>query len=150
MATAVETYPHDYVDIEIVDVDPQGHTIRVGGEGSFRVKVINKGPLALVNVSVLVKGLNGALVKGNHPTSAYGTEFLAGPDQFTARVGPADGWLVSGGGPFRLEAPANTQPSRNLVRAELSGWEADLSPILEKRAGHVAIVNGTFAAEVGL
>ena len=63
--TAVETYPREYMTVEIVQVEPPNGLIHEDDEVPFRIQVANDGPLDANQVSLLVEGLNGTKVQSN-------------------------------------------------------------------------------------
>jgi hypothetical protein len=74
LTTAVETYPKSNVQIQIEDVEFPGDVLNVDEEGSFKVRVTNNGPLNLTDVTVKLKGLNGAQVRAGPPILGYTDE----------------------------------------------------------------------------
>ena len=62
---AIETYPRDYMTVEIVQVEPPGGLVHEDEKVPFRIQVANDGPLDANQVSLLVEGLNGTKVQSN-------------------------------------------------------------------------------------
>ena len=61
--TELETYPQDYLVLEIVDVGIPGEVLNVNDIAPFKIRVTNNGPLHLTNVTLRVSGQNGAVVR---------------------------------------------------------------------------------------
>ena len=68
---AIEDYPHDYLEIEIVDVDWPGNVIDAHEAVAFRVRVTNSGPLHVDSLRLLVEGLNGTEIKPSGAAATY-------------------------------------------------------------------------------
>ena len=73
---ALETYPETGVQLEIVAVSFPDSVLNVEETATFRVKVTNTGPLNLTDVSLRIKGLNGATVANNGAASPFVSEFV--------------------------------------------------------------------------
>ena len=128
----IESYPRDFLDLDIVDVDPAvGTAINRNEEISFRVRVTNRGPLHVRGLSLVVTGLNGTLVKSNGALAQFGSSFTTSVgylDDVTAHQG--DGPVTSGGGPFVFKATSSSSDVRDLVRVQVGEWDTDLDHIL--------------------
>ena len=144
MTTALEAYPVTDVTLEIVEVVTPGNALNVTETVSFRVKVSNNGPLNLTNVTVRVKGQNGALVANNGAASPFVSEFVT---QALPTIGQ-NGAQLTVGSSLKFKAPAGAQASKTLVKATLEGWDADLNNILNKHSNPVSNPSGTYAAAV--
>lgn len=144
MTTALETYPVTDVTLEIVDVVTPGNALNVTEIASFRVKVSNNGPLNLTNVTVRVKGQNGALVANNGAAAPFVSEFVT---QVLPTIGH-NGAQLTIGSPLKFKAPAGAQASKTLVKATLEGWDADLNHILNSHSDPLSTPSGTYAAAV--
>jgi hypothetical protein len=145
MAAELEAYPETYVELEIVNVNFTGSALNEEEQATFNVRVTNNGPLRLDNVTVRVKGLNGALVKNSNALAQFESEFVSAStiDRINANGGSA-----VFPGVLSLKAPANPQPSQNLIRVTLEDWDANLDSIMLNRSEPTNSVKGTFAAEV--
>ena len=62
---AVITYPRDYLEVEIINVNPPGSELNVGEDALFTFQVANNGPLDVKDLTLKVEGLNGTTVKAN-------------------------------------------------------------------------------------
>lgn len=145
MNAAIETYPETDVTIEIVDVVFPGSALNAGEIGTFRVKVTNTGPLHLDGVTLRIKGLNGATVADNGAIAPFVSEFVT---QELPRINAHGGSQLTVGSSLKFKAPARAQASRDLVKASLEDWDANLDHILLAHSDPVASVNDTYAVQV--
>jgi hypothetical protein len=147
MKDAVEAYPASFVDLEIIDVVTPG-ALNVGDRPSFRVKVTNRGALELTNVTLRIKGLNGATVKQNGAAAPFVPEFVTTTSQL-ATVSAHGQSQTTNGSPFSFQAPGVAQPSRNLVQVTLEGHNFTLNHILNGHSDPLPLGPplGTYAAE---
>jgi hypothetical protein len=143
LSAAVETYPKSNVQIQIEDVDFPGDVLNVKEEGTYVVRVTNNGPLNLTDVTVKIKGLNGALVKS-------GSSLMEFTDEFVNRVDDVagDGGSVLSS-TFRFKAPKQPSASpEDLFQVALHDWNANLDRILNDHTDPVSTVKAVFTAEV--
>lgn len=129
MTAAVEAYPAAYIDIEIIDVVTPGSVLNVGERPSFKVKVTNRGPLELTDVTLRIKGVNGATVKQNGAAAPYVSEFVTTTSQL-ATVAAHGGSQTTNGSAFGFTAPGAPQSARTLVQATLEAHNFNLNHIL--------------------
>ncbi len=141
--TAVETYPESFVTIEIVDVTLEGDVMSTGDTGGFAVKIVNTGALHMDDVTLIVSGLNGMRVREGLPNS-YTTQFET---SVIERVNAHDtnGTTLRG---YLYEAPADAQPAKNLIKATLGDWNANLEHITIGHSDPLTTVKGLFNSEV--
>jgi hypothetical protein len=164
--TAVATYPETNVAIEIVDVAfTSGNALNIEEEATFKVKITNSGPLDLTDVTVRVKGLNGAqlrtsLIAEPNPdplprSRAAAAAAVAVPvyvDDLVSEVIPLVG--AHGGSKttetFTFKAPRNDSngSTRNLVKASLEGWNGSLNHMLLGHSDPLESVNGIYGTVV--
>jgi len=144
MTIAVETYPVDFVDLEIVDVAVPGNVLNTGETGHFKVKITNRGPLHLNGVKVHVSGANGVQVKDANATAPFVADFVS---QAVPRV-DAHGGSQTTTGTFSFKAPSAPQTSRTLVSATLDVWDATLDHILNAHSDPVADPRAIYEAAV--
>ncbi|HEV2927998.1 MAG TPA: hypothetical protein VGW74_04835, partial [Propionibacteriaceae bacterium] len=111
----------------------------------FRVKVTNTGPLNLTDVSLRIKGLNGATVANNGAASPFVSEFVT---QTIASIAAHGGSQTTVGSPLKFKAPGSAQDSLNLVRATLEDWNANPDHIFDGHSDPLDTVRANFAAEV--
>ena len=145
MTDALAIYPETSVKLEIVEVDFVDEALNTLETATFRVQVSNSGPLELTNVTLRIKGLNGATVANNGAAAPFVSEFVT---QELPTIAGHEGVEKTVGSPLKLKAPSPAQPSRNLVSATLEGWNANLNHILNSHSDPLATVKTTFATEV--
>ena len=164
--TAVATYPETNVGIDVIDVAfSSGTALNVNEEATFKVKITNNGPLDLTDVTVRIKGINGAKLKGSlvsNPNPNLNPPTIASPSR-AATVGPYVDEIVStsialvgghGGSKvtevFTFKAPANDSngSAKTLVKASLDGWNGSLNHILIGHSDPLESVNGTYQSVV--
>ena len=145
MTDAVATYPEDYVDLEIVDVTYPGSVLNVNDEGSFRVRVTNRGALRLNGLTLKVTGRNGALVANNGAISPFVDEFVTQPLPQIAAHGGSEETV---GSPLKFRAPGSAQDAKNLIKVTLDAWDPDLDHILLAHSDPLETVKTTFRSDV--
>lgn len=147
--TAMHSYPDEDVVLEIVEVDFPGGVINTAEEGSFRVRVTNNGLLDMTDVTLKVRGLNGAQVKtGGAADFDFRDELTIGMDSETV-VGQGGSSLTQGS-KLEFKAPANTKPAGTpLFKATLDNWNGSLVRILNGHShGDDDAPAGTYSDEV--
>ena len=75
LANAIEAYPHEFINLEIVGVDPPGNTLDEDEDVEFDIHITNTGPLDVLELSLLVEGLNGTEVKWNGAAAQWTNAF---------------------------------------------------------------------------
>lgn len=145
MLNALERYPEEKVEIEIVEVAYPGDVFNANERGSFRVEVRNTGPLHLTGVTLRIKARNGATVANNSITSPFVSEFVT---QELPRVDAHGGTALTVGSPLKLQAPNTAQGEATLVEATLEDWNADLNHILLAHSDPQDTVKGVFRTEI--
>jgi hypothetical protein len=145
MTEALKTYPEADVKLEIVEVNFPDSALNATETGTFRVQVSNTGPLVLTNVTLRIKGLNGATVANNGAAAPFVSEFVT---QELPTIAGHGGVEKTVGSPLKFKAPGSPQPARNLVSVTLEGWNATLDHILIGHSDPLESVKATFAAEV--
>jgi hypothetical protein len=138
LAREFETYPRNYLTIEIVEVDPPGSNpdINEDEEVSFRIQVTNRGPLDANQVSLLVEGRNGTEVKSNGAAAPWGPAFTLPGDYFGDVLGHShddSGPKLSPGGKFFFRNSQDFSTPTELLRVSVAGWTTDLNHL---SAGH--------------
>jgi hypothetical protein len=143
LTTAVEAYPKSNVQIHIEDVEFPGDVLNVDEEGSFKVRVTNNGSLNLTDVTVKIKGLNGALVRVGPPIVGFSEESEANVNDVAG-----DGGSVLTPA-FFFQAPEKPSASpEDLFKVTLHDWNANLDRILNDHTDPVGTVNDVFTTEV--
>ena len=77
IAAAINGYPSTNVELEVVDISLDGEFVNTGEEGSFRVKVTNRGPMTMKDVRLKALAKNGAKVKSGGALEQFGSEALS-------------------------------------------------------------------------
>lgn len=145
----IEAYPHEFLTLEIVEVDEPGDAINVGEDVTFRIQVTNSGELDVSDLSLLVEGRHGAQVRDQGAASQFGDDFTASPLSF-AHI-PAhrpNSPVVSGGSKYTFKAPAGPTPETELVRVSVASWDTDLSHLLIDHSDPDTLAKTVFSSEV--
>jgi hypothetical protein len=145
MTKAAETYAETNVQLEIVEVTFPGDALNVEEFGDFKVQVTNTGPLNLTNVTLRIKGLNGATVADNNVVAPFVSEFVTGA---IPRVAAHGGSQLTTGSPLKFKTPSSEQESQNLIKAALEDHDLDTDHIMNGHSDPLDTVRATFAAEV--
>lgn len=145
----IRAYPETNVQLEIVEVEFPDSALNEGEVGTFRVRVTNTGLLNLTDVSLRIKGVNGATVADNGLASPFVEEFVT---QEIPKVAADGGSELTISTPLRFKAPNlrfNEQPGvQTLVEATLKAWDADLNRSFNDHTRPLDTVSATFAAQV--
>ncbi len=134
----IASYPVEDVVLEIVDVVLPGNVFNVSEEATLKVKITNNGPLNMTDVTIRLKGQNGARLKlpgviiNPPPLSRNALQQVQFVDELVSEVLPA---VNAHGGSattetFTLKAPGTSQSSQILVKATLEDWNANLLHML--------------------
>jgi len=127
LADEFETYPRDFLDVQIIQVDPPGVVINPLETVLFRIQVANSGPLDANQLSLLVEGLNGTLVRSNGVNSPWLSSFtISGAFFGDVLAHSATTPKVSPGDKFAFQPSTSSSTVRDLVRVSVAGWETDL------------------------
>ncbi|GEK21749.1 hypothetical protein [Cellulomonas xylanilytica] len=127
LAEAFETYPRDFLDVQIVQVDPPGAVINAGEEVLFRIQVANSGPLDANQLSLLVEGLNGTLVRSNGVNPQFQSSFtISGAFFGDVPAHSATTPRVSAGDKFAFRPSTSSTSPRDLVRVSVAGYDSNL------------------------
>ncbi|KQR16775.1 hypothetical protein [Cellulomonas sp. Leaf334] len=149
LADEFETYPRDFLDVQIVQVDPPGAVINTLEEVLFRIQVANSGPLDANQLSLLVEGLNGTLVRSNGLNSPWQSSFTISGAFFgdvpahsavTPRVSPGD--------KFAFRPSTSSTTVRDLVRVSVAGYDTDLLHMTVAHTRADAEANDVYASTV--
>lgn len=152
-STAIETYLDDHVNVEIRNVTREGDQINVGETGTFEILITNHGPVRMRNIRLLVRGLDGMLVKHQGALSQFDAAMtLEGPGDNQIDVAANGGtFLVAQGSDdwsqiLSYKAPSQPRSRRGLIEVSIDDWTADLTPIHRHSSGAGAAT--TFVARV--
>lgn len=151
LMTEVNDYPHTFLDIEIVEVDPaSGTRINAGEIVQFRFQVTNRGPLPVRQLSLLIEGVNGTLVsQGNGAGSGLGPSYVVPGDYFgDVPAHQPNNPTLSSGSPYWFQ-PTRTLPAGSeLVRISVAGWDTTLDHILNSHSRADEEAAGTYSDRV--
>lgn len=127
--TGIETYVRDHVAIEIVDVelDSPADGLSAGEVAWFKIEIHNTGPVDMADITVRVRGCNGAKVRSADVASQWTNEFTTEAGRFPLVPGHNDNNPTTNSGRFSLLAPPNPQPRRVLVDATVEAWSPELT-----------------------
>jgi hypothetical protein len=130
-ASAMESYPHDFVTLEIIEVDVPGNALNEGEVGSYRIQVRNTGPLDMADLTVRIRGLNGVLVKNNGAAAPLVDEVVTVAGQFpTIKGHNGDAPQENTGSPLGFKAPSGQRPVIDLFEVSVEGWTGELDHAL--------------------
>jgi hypothetical protein len=148
-AGAIESYPDDYVTLEIIEVSVPGNALNEDEIGSYRVQVRNTGPIDMADLTVRIRGLNGVLVKNNGAAAPLVTEVVTVAGQFpTIKGHNGNAPQENTGSPFGFKAPPNPQPVIDLFEVSVEGWTGVLDHALESHSRSASQVKVTYRDRV--
>ena len=130
LADAIEAYPHEFITLEIVGVDPPGNTIDEDEDVIFDIHVTNTGPLDVLELSLLVEGLNGTQVKSNGAAAQWTTSFTYDGTSVLDRIPGHSGDDPVVLSRLHFKQPRSKSAATDLVRVSVAGYDADLAHIL--------------------
>lgn len=150
LAAEFEAYPHNYLDVRIVQVDPPGSIINEDEEVAFRIEVSNSGPLDVNDLSLLVEGMNGTEVQSNGSNTAWLPSFTISGEFFGDVLGHSadEGPVVSPGSTFHFRQSRDFSTPTDLVRVSVAGWRTTFDHF---SAGHTPadpLAKDVYRAEV--
>ncbi len=126
ITTEIENYPHEYLNIEIFDVEWPDDVINVGEQVTFRVRVSNSGPLHVDNLELLVEGLDErAEARSNNAPAQWGPSFTTNAGWFPrVPAHSAGGPVEMTGGDFSFRALAPAARPKDLIKVSVFGWSS--------------------------
>lgn len=151
LKTEIENYPHEFLDIELIDVTPaQGNAVNKNETVTFKVQVTNRGPLHVNNLSLKLEGLNDTEIKeGNGAGAPWGTEYTSPAGYFpTVNAHQSNSPVVYPGSPLTFRPTRRFGNVTDLVRVSVAGWDTDLSHILTSHSRADEAAAGTYGAVV--
>lgn len=151
LVNEVQNYPHEYLDIEIVEVTPSvGNKVNQDEEVQFRFRVTNRGPLDVENASFLIEGLGGTQIKeGNGAAAPWGTSYTTPPGYFPrVPAHQAGNPVVSNGSRYTFRPTSTSTSPTDLVRVSVAGWDTHLNHVMEQHSRGDAAAQGTYRAKV--
>jgi hypothetical protein len=148
--TAIETYPDDNVELEIVDVSFPGSALNEHEVGNFNVRVTNNGPVTLKDVQLKITGLNGTLVGGTGSPASLVTSFTTDKGDLDDVVEGHSKKLpltVIGIAPLSFKAPG-ASALEELIEITLDNWYPDFEHIYTDHTTASTKVSATFSHKV--
>ncbi len=147
---AIEAYPHEFLTLEIVEVDFPGNAINAGDDVQFRIQVANGGPLDLLELSLLVEGLNGTEVKSNGAAAQWTTSFtfsgISSLDKIPAHS--ANDPYVTTGNKLHFRPGSSSTSVKDLVRVSIAGWDTDFTHMQVSHSRADALAEATYSSTV--
>ena len=125
LSTAMDDYPSTSIDLEIINVQFPG-VLNEQDEGSFDIRITNRGPLNLTDVLFKAVGKNGTLVRGLGAASVFANSNVFGLSNMEVAAHNGVNPLV--GGKFKPTRPSSTV--RDLFEVTLETWNASWDHIL--------------------
>lgn len=143
----IEAYPHTYLTIEIIDVDPPGTAINVGEDVTFSLQVTNGGPLNLHNLTLTVTGLHGTEVKAAGAAAPWATEAVSNTFDEVPAHHPNSPVLMTGSKMHFKASRARSNPTE-LIKVTVRDWDTDLEHPLIAHSDPDALASATYASTV--
>ncbi len=150
LKTEIENYPRDFLDLELVDISPAvGTSINRGEEVRFQVQITNRGTLDVHGLSLVIRGLNGTLVKTGNAQAQFVTSLVTSVGFIdTVPAHQPENPVTTNGTPFAFKATSSSAVARDLVRVEVGEWDTDLNHVLIAHSDPDTAAQGTFSAVV--
>jgi hypothetical protein len=151
IADAVEAYPHEYLEIEIVEVDWPGNVIDAGEDVTFRFQVSNSGPLDVNEVTLLVEGLNDTEIKANGAAAQWVDTYTTTAPYFgnvPAHSANGAGPVLSPGNKWHFRPTRSFSQVKDLVKVSVAGWETTLNHITSGHSRADALAQDTYSSIV--
>jgi Na+-transporting NADH:ubiquinone oxidoreductase subunit NqrF len=131
---ALEAYPGEFLEILIENVDPDGDRLNEGERASFDIRVINNGPLDVLELQLTVTSLGDTTVAQNGAAAAFVDTFTTPIGQFETVPAHNGTGIVQNGSPFKFEVPDGVQPEHDLFAVTIFNWRADDAHLLRSHA----------------
>ena len=151
IANAVEAYPHEYLEIEIVEVDWPGNVIDAAEDVTFRFQVSNTGPLDVNDLTLLVEGLNDTEVKANGAAAQWVDSVTTSVSYFgnvPAHSADGAGPVLSPGNKWHFRATRSFSQVKDLVKVSVAGWETSLTHITSGHSRGDVLAQDTYSSTV--
>ena len=153
VTNAVITYPRDYLEVEIINVNPPGSELNVGEDALFTFQVANNGPLDVKDLTLKVEGLNGTTVKANGAAAQWEPSHTSRVGYFPTvpahSNGPNDpGPVVAPGIEWHFKPATSSSSVRDLVRVSVAGWTTDFEHMFRNHSQADAEANATYRSTV--
>jgi hypothetical protein len=131
---ALEAYPEEFIDILIENVDPEGERLNEGERATFDIRVINRGPLDVLELQLTVTSLGDTTVAQNGAAAPSVDTFTTEIGQFDTVPAHNSTGILQVGAPFRFEVPAGVQPEHDLFAVTVFNWLGDDAHLLRSHA----------------
>jgi hypothetical protein len=150
LVDAIETYPTNYLTLEIYDIDPPGSGtgINEGEDVTFKVHVHNSGPLNVDNLTLLIEALPGADGVKLHGSTVFKSNLTSAAIAQVPAHMAADTWVETPEGHYHFEAGPHSDGSVDLIRVSIDQWDADLDHPLKAHSDPVPSDNAVFSHHV--
>lgn len=129
-ATAVHNYPHEYLELEIIEIDPERcRAINRGEKCSFMIQVTNTGPLDVLDLGLFVEGLNGTKVASNGAWHPWVRSLTIVADVPAIIPGHSDQVITpipSNMTKYLFKALSRSETVTDLVRVSVGHWNGGL------------------------
>jgi len=135
LLSAINTYPADNVEIDIVDFSGSDGHINVGEIWNFRVKVTNNGQLDMNNLDLHIRGSEWTIVGNVAFLPTFGSHIYSGKKDVDAHSARTFG-------PFYMRATQATgnggTDNEDIVSANIHSYDAGLNHILRDHGHHAS------------
>jgi len=125
LVTEIETYPHTYLTVEVIDVDPPGSAINVNEDVTFNLQVTNSGPLNVKNLTLKIFALNGTQVKAAGAAAQWGTVAFSNTFDSVPAHQPNNPVVMTGSS-LHLKATRSSTTAADLIKVSVDEWDTDL------------------------
>lgn len=125
---AIETYPTNYLTIEIYDVEAPGGGVNANDDCTFKVHVHNSGPLDVTDLTILVEARPGAQGVMLHGGKAFNPSLTTAPMTVPAHMATGT-WVdpTDPEGHYHFKAGPKSDGSVELVRVSIDEWNTNFN-----------------------
>lgn len=150
LVDAIETYPTNYLTLEIYEVDPPGSGTGINEQEdvTFKVHVHNSGPLNVDGLTLLIEAMPGAEGVKLHGSTVFKSNLTTLPIKQVPAHMAADTWTETVESHYHFKAGPHTPSVVDLIRVSISEWDADLDHPLKAHSDPVPSDNDVFSAKV--
>lgn len=148
LANAIEAYPHEFINLEIVEVDPPGTTINEDEDVVFDIHITNTGPLDVLELSILVEGLNGTEVKSNGAAAQWTSSFTYSGTSVLDKIPGHSGNSPVVLSRLHFKHPRSRTAVTDLVRVSVAGFDADFGHMLVAHSRADTAAQATYSSTV--
>jgi hypothetical protein len=148
LADAIEAYPHEFLTLEIVEVDPPGSTINEDEDVRFDIHISNTGPLDVLELSLLVEGLDGTQVKSNGAAAQWGDSFVYDGTSVLNKIPGHSGTTPVVLAGIHFMPVSRSTAVKDLVRVSVAGWDTDFTHMQIGHSRADAAAQVTYSSKV--